>query len=131
MGHDVRPYWCRSGDQWEKGVGISWGTKVDLVELPIAWHLDDFPWFEYIPPKGGNLTPASAVLETWLGDLDWARKHEPGGLLTYTMHPQVIGRGHRMLMFEALFDEIEKREDVKFVTLQEASDRWRSEQTGN
>ena len=47
------------------------------------------------------------------------------------MHPQVIGRGHRMLMFEALFDEIGKREDVKFVTLQEASDRWRSEQTGN
>ena len=54
------------------------GAEVDLVELPISWHLDDFPWFEYIPPKGGNLTPASAVLETWLGDLDWAREHEPG-----------------------------------------------------
>ncbi|HCJ85571.1 MAG TPA: polysaccharide deacetylase, partial [Acidimicrobiaceae bacterium] len=67
----------------------------------------------------------------WLGDLDWAREHEPGGLLTYTMHPQVIGRGHRMLMFETLVDEIEKREDVAFVTLQEASDRWRAKQSGD
>jgi peptidoglycan/xylan/chitin deacetylase (PgdA/CDA1 family) len=129
MGHDVQPYWCRVGDQWEKGSGVTWGSQVDLVEVPIAWHLDDFPWFEYIPPKGGNLTPASAVLETWLGDLDWAREHETGGVLTYTMHPQVIGRGHRMLMLENLISEIRDRGDVEFTTLEQAAEEWRKKQS--
>ena len=128
MGHDIEPYWCRVGDRWEKGGGIEWGAKVDLVEFPIAWHLDDFPWFEYIPPRGGNLTAASAVLETWLGDLDWALQNGGSGVLTYTMHPQVIGRGHRMLMLEKLITEVAKRE-VAFVTLEKAALQWRQEQT--
>ena len=125
MGHDVRPSRCRLDDRWVKGEGVEWGTEVDLVEFPWAWHLDDFPWFEYIPPQGGNLTPPSAVLETWLGDLDWALTHEPGGVLTYTMHPQVIGRGNRMLMLEQLLDEIEER-DVGFTTLEKAAADWRA-----
>ena len=125
MGHDVRPYRCRLGDSWVKGEGVEWGKEVDLVEFPWAWHLDDFPWFEYIPPQGGNLTPPSAVLETWLGDLDWALIHEPGGVLTYTMHPQVIGRGNRMLMLEQLIEEIDKRE-VGFTTLEKAATDWRA-----
>ena len=28
----------------------------------------------------------------------------PGGVFTLTMHPQVIGRGHRFLMLERLID---------------------------
>ena len=47
------------------GKGVTWGSWL-TVEIPLL-SVDDFPWFEYIPPKGGNLTPASAVLETWLG----------------------------------------------------------------
>ena len=98
---------------------------MDLVALPGAGHLGDFPWFEYIPPQGGNLTAPSAVLETGLCDLDWALAHEPGGVLTYTMHPQVIGRGNRMLMLEQLLDEVEKR-GVGFTTLEDAATNWRA-----
>ena len=75
------------------------------------------------------MTPASAVLETWLGDLDWAREHETGGVLTYTMHPQVIGRGHRMLMLEKLISEIRDRGDVGFTTLEQAAEGWRGKQS--
>lgn len=127
MNHDVQISRCRAGDQWTKGEGVTFGNEVDLIEVPIAWHLDDFPWFEYIPPKGGNLTNPSAVLETWLGDLNYARKYEPGGTLTYTMHPQVIGRGHRMLMLEQLIEEIETMEDVQFTTIEAAASQWRKE----
>ena len=127
MSHDVQICRCRTGDQWTKGEGVTFGNEVDLVEVPIAWHLDDFPWFEYIPPKGGNLTSPSAVLETWLGDLNYARKYEPGGTLTYTMHPQVIGRGHRMLMLEQLIEEIETMKDVEFTTIEAAASQWRKE----
>ncbi len=127
MGHDLLPYRCRVGDSWSKDGEVSWGREVDLVELPVAWHLDDFPWFEYIPPGRGNLTPASQVLETWLGDFEYARRYEPAGVLTYTMHPQVIGRGHRMLMLEQLIEQIKGNGNVEFTTLQQAADQYRSQ----
>ena len=34
------------------------------------------------------------------GELDWMHEHVDGGVLVVTMHPQVIGRGHRMAMLE-------------------------------
>ena len=42
------------------------------------------------------------------------------------MHPQVIGRGNRMLMLEQLLDEIEER-DVGFTTLEKAANDWRAD----
>ena len=126
MGHDVRPYRCRLGDRWGKTEGVSFGEEIDLVELPVAWHLDDFPWFEYVPPRGGNMTPPSAVLEVWSGDFDFAYRSEPGGVLTVTMHPQVIGRGHRMLMLERFLDHVQAHDDVEFTTLATAADAYRA-----
>ena len=31
------------------------GKPVNLVEVPVAWHLDDFPHFEYVWSKAGVL----------------------------------------------------------------------------
>jgi peptidoglycan-N-acetylglucosamine deacetylase len=128
MGHDVQPYWCRTGDSWGRGQEVAFGDPCDLVELPIAWHLDDFPWFEYIPPKGGNMTAPSTVLEVWRGDFDFAHHREPGGTLTYTMHPQVIGRGHRMLMLEAFIDHVQAQDNVRFMPLDQVATEWRRDQ---
>jgi peptidoglycan-N-acetylglucosamine deacetylase len=43
------------------------------------------------------------------------------------MHPQVIGRGHRMLMLERLIDYFEGHEDVVFETLGEYVKRWKAD----
>jgi hypothetical protein len=40
------------------------------------------------------------VLEIWQGEFDWMHQHVDGGILTVTMHPQVIGRGHRIAMLD-------------------------------
>ena len=40
------------------------------------------------------------VLEIWTEEFDWMDAHADGGVLTVCMHPQVIGRGHRMAMLE-------------------------------
>ena len=48
--------------------------------------------------------PPSKVLEIWPGELRYAYAHAPGGLLTVTMHPECIGRGHRMAMLEPFID---------------------------
>ena len=40
------------------------------------------------------------------------------GVLTYTMHPYVIGRGYRMLALEDMVDRI-AREGAVFMTMEE------------
>jgi peptidoglycan-N-acetylglucosamine deacetylase len=44
---------------------------------------------------------------------------------TLTMHPQVIGRGHRLLMLERLVRHIRDRSGVEFVTMAEVASEWR------
>ena len=48
-----------------------------------------------------NLSPSTLEL---IEEFDWMHDHEDGGLLTVCMHPQVIGRGHRMAMLGRFVD---------------------------
>ena len=79
--------------------GTTWGAESALVEVPVYWAMDDWPHFEPGPGRTGSSAP-SAVLEIWTDELRYAHEHAPGGLLTLTMHPECIGRGHRMAMLE-------------------------------
>ena len=54
------------------------------------------------------------MLEIWLGELRYAYDHAPGGLLTITMHPECIGRGHRMAMVEQFIAEAKALDGVVF-----------------
>jgi hypothetical protein len=42
------------------------------------------------------------------------------GVLTYTMHPYVIGRGYRMLALEDMVDKLVK-EGATFMTMEDAA----------
>ena len=46
--------------------------------------------FNFDPYRKGGATP-SDVLEIWQAELDWMDANVDGGVLTVTMHPQVIG----------------------------------------
>ena len=86
--------------------------------LPPNW-----PQFEPGPSRDG-LAPPSKVLEIWLGELDYAWRHAPGGLLTVTMHPECIGRGHRMAMLESFIDAAAALDGVVFDRLDRVVSRW-------
>ena len=43
------------------------------------------------------------------------------GVLTYTMHPYVIGRGYRMLALEDFVDKL-AREGAVFMTMEQAAE---------
>lgn len=122
MGHDHQPYRCRVGDVVTRDGPMRLGTASDLWELPISWSLDDHPHFEYLR-RAGTLQPglswAGGVLENWLDDFRYFARTAEGGVLTYTMHPQVIGRGHRMLMLERLIDGLAEL-GARFARLDEA-----------
>jgi hypothetical protein len=41
------------------------------------------------------------------------------------MHPQVIGRGHRILMLERLIEYIKGHEGVRFKTMGQVAIEWK------
>ena len=131
MGKDFEPYWCRVGDVIHWDGPYEFGPAVDLVELPVSWILDDFPHFEYYRVANRSnpgLSAPSKVEEIWRGEFDYCYRDVPGGVYTLTMHPQVIGRGHRMLMLERLIDYFIAHDNVRFTTLAVAADTWRTTQ---
>ena len=129
MGKDFEPYWCRVGDVIRKDGPYEFGPNVDLVELPVSWILDDFPHFEYVSLRGAvrpGLSAASKVEEIWRDEFDYMYREVEGGVFNLTMHPQVIGRGHRMLMLERLIAHFRRHEDVRFATLSTAAEDFRA-----
>lgn len=127
MGSDFFPYYLRSGDRWSLDEPYVFGETRPLVEIPVTWGLDDFPPFEFILGSNTGLSAPSAVEEIWKGDFDYAYANCAGGLYTLTLHPQVIGRGHRMLLLERLIDHFKRQDGVTFESLGEYARRWREQ----
>jgi peptidoglycan-N-acetylglucosamine deacetylase len=127
MGNDFYPYYLRNDDEWSTTEPYVFGKSCELVEIPVTWGLDDFPAFEYVPGWNTGLAPPSAVEEIWKRDFDYALINCQGGIYNLTMHPQVIGRGHRMLMLERLIDYFKGREGAVFETLGEYVERWKAD----
>jgi peptidoglycan-N-acetylglucosamine deacetylase len=125
MADDFRLYRVRVGDRHSVADGSGFGREGALVEVPISWALDDWPHFE--PSAGGDrdgLSAPSKVLEIWTEELRYAWAHAPGGLLTITMHPECIGRGHRMAMLERFIDAAAALDGVVFDRLDRYVERW-------
>jgi len=105
MTDDFRPFHPRIGDRVAREEPLVRGRESPLWELPTCFELDDWPHFQFNfdPPRHG-LAPPSGVLEIWRGELDWMDANVDGGVMTVCMHPQVIGRAHRMAMLERFVD---------------------------
>ena len=125
-GNDFSPYYLRDGDSWSLDGPYVFGPTTDLVEVPVAWHLDDFPHMEFAPGFSTSIKAPSEVEEIWRGDFDWGYENVPGGMLDITMHPQVIGRGHRLLMLERLIRYFAGHDGVVFETLGSVASRWKA-----
>src|SRR6478735_2074343 len=100
-----------------------WGTPSGLVEVPVYWAMDDWPHFEPGPGRPGLSAP-SAVLEIWTEELAYAHEHAPGGLVMVTVHPECIGRGHRMAMLEGFIEAAVALDGVVFERLDAVVSRW-------
>ncbi|KJS20267.1 MAG: polysaccharide deacetylase [Hoeflea sp. BRH_c9] len=109
MGHDHSPYRLRLGDVVDPSGQVTFGQECDVIEMPVSWNLDDFPHFEFLRMPNSimpGLAPADAVLENWINDFRYMCETEEWGVLTFTFHPYVIGRGHRMIFLQRLIEAI-------------------------
>ena len=91
----------------------------DLVELPIQWILDDAAhfWFSGGMDWTRTIVPPSHVREIWWDELDGIVTR--GGACIVTMHPQVIGRPHRVKFLDQFIADVKARGDVWIATCAE------------
>jgi len=123
MAGDYIPMMARRGDKAELGKPIVYGEDTSLIEMPISWTLDDHPHFEYMRTPSfvmPGLRPAREVMDSWYDEFVYMQANEEWGVLTYTMHPYVIGRGFRMFSFEKLVDKL-IADGAEFMTMEDAA----------
>jgi peptidoglycan/xylan/chitin deacetylase (PgdA/CDA1 family) len=127
MGSDFVPYWIRDGDRVVVDGPFVFGRPIPIVELPVAWLLDDFPQFEFVRGALTAMKPPSAVREMWWGEYRWFADHGGDGCFTLTLHPECIGRGHRLVMLQDLLGAM-IADGASFATLGEVAEDWRAGQ---
>jgi peptidoglycan-N-acetylglucosamine deacetylase len=82
-----------------------------LVELPVHWTLDDAPHFDRtIDPE--------PLLRCWLVELEHAIAEERH--ITYTLHPEILGRPHRLPVLQRLLDAM-RESGARHLTHSEAA----------
>lgn len=127
MGRDFEPYHPRMVTAIDRERGNTFGDAARVLELPVSWALDDFPELELL--KGNAMQQSNeTVLSRWKDSFDFAYDRCPGGLMTWTLHPQSIGRAHNLIMLERFLDHVVAHDGVWFPTLSQAADAWH--QTG-
>ena len=98
---DDRPYWEVSG-------------SAPLLELPGHWSLCDWPYFGWTPYQGGLLADPARVERVWLEEFESARAERR--VVTYTMHPEAIGRGYLIRMLDRVITAMRERGSTWFAT---------------
>ena len=100
-------------------------TGKELVEIPVEWVLDDAPYFmfNFNPKYRVGLSDPDKVLRIWIDEFDGY--YENGSSFVLTMHPQIIGRYHRMKMLEQLVEHMLAKGDVWFTRCIDIAEHWK------
>lgn len=123
MGRDFEPYRPRMVVEVSREEGNRFGQESSLLEFPVSWYLDDFPELESF--KGNaSMQSNDVVLTRWKESFDFAYERCPGGVATWTLHPQTIGRAQNLLMLERFLDHVSSFPGIWFPTLSELFDCW-------
>jgi peptidoglycan-N-acetylglucosamine deacetylase len=124
MANDFQPYYARVGDVFTEEK-LEFGTPSSVVEFPVAWELDDYPYFHWSSrPYNSGLRSTEDVFAAWKAEFDTA--HAEKGVFTLTCHPEIIGRGPRVAMLERLIEHMRAQPGVEFLTLEDAARQFKS-----
>ena len=134
MHNDHTPYYVRVGDSWTKidyakkprdwMMPLKRGQETDLIEIPASWYLDDLPPMMFIkksPNSHGFVNPRD-IEEMWRDQFDWVYREYDYAVFPMTIHPDVSGRPHVLVMLERLYHHMIGHPGVKFVTMNEMAD---------
>jgi len=107
-------YWLPQGDSWTKidytKKAESWmkplvrGKPTGMVEIPASWYIDDLPPMMFIkksPNSHGWVNPRD-VEQIWMDHFDYYYREYDEFIFPMTIHPDVSGRPHVLLMHERI-----------------------------
>ncbi len=92
---------------------LSEGKPTGVVELPVEWILDDYPY--YGMDRDSTVRPHLApedVLDIWTKEFDVA--YQEGTAFILTMHPHISGHRSRMVVLEKLIQHINSKPGAWF-----------------
>ncbi|QRD83422.1 FMN-dependent dehydrogenase-domain-containing protein [Aspergillus flavus] len=138
MSHeDCQMYWLRTGDSWTKidysQKAETWmkplvrGQTTGLVEIPGSWYIDDLPPMMFIKNSAnshGWVNPRD-VEAIWKDHFDYFYREYDEFVFPMTIHPDVSGRPHVLLMHERIIEHINKHEGVEWVTFEQMCDEFK------
>jgi peptidoglycan-N-acetylglucosamine deacetylase len=98
-------------------------SELSILELPVHWSLDDWPRFGWSIDSGGNVADVGELCSSWLAELDQAA--EEGRSVTFTMHPEVVGRAYRFSALEQIVERLVADSGAWVAPLQDVAERVR------
>ncbi len=137
MHNDFEPYYVRVGDTWTKidytKTAEEWmkplvrGQESDLIEIPASWTLDDLPpmMFMKAAPNSHGFVDPHVVERMWRDQFDWVYREMNYAVMTFTIHPDVSGKPHVLMMLERLYNYIVRHPGVSFSTFDEIADDFK------
>ncbi|PSR73309.1 hypothetical protein PHLCEN_2v10837 [Hermanssonia centrifuga] len=140
MAHDSQAYYLRDQDTWTKidyaAKAEAWmkplsrGKETGLVEIPANWYLDDLPPMMFIKssPNSHGWVNSRDVEQLWKDTFTYLYREEKDFIMPITIHPDVSGRPHVLLMLERFIEWVNTHDDVKWVPMIDMANAFRAKQ---
>ncbi|MES0884960.1 polysaccharide deacetylase family protein [Roseibium sp. SCP14] len=84
------------------------------IELPFHWQLDDSALSLYIIQEQSTILTNDHIFQVWKEEFD--ALYEWGGLVNFTLHPQISGRPARNMLLRRIVSYMREQQDVWFAT---------------
>ncbi|KAI5119225.1 hypothetical protein M0805_002151 [Coniferiporia weirii] len=138
MAHDSQAYYLRDEDSWTKidhnEKAHTWmkplqrGNETGLVEIPANWYLDDFPPLIFVKSRANSLGWVNTrdVEDLWKDTFSYCYREEKDFIFPITIHPDVSGRPHVLLMLERFIEWVNTHEHVQWVPMIEMARAFRA-----
>ncbi|RDW85510.1 hypothetical protein BP5796_03835 [Coleophoma crateriformis] len=138
MHDDFQPYWVSTGQEEVTTTDYSqhpetWMTpmkhapKSNVVEIPASWCLDDWPPFQWdgARPNAHGYVDPEVVEKMWKSSFEYCYREYDTFIFPISIHPQVSGRPHVLMMHERLIDWVNGFEGVEWMTFGEMAEEFR------
>ncbi|KAF8901419.1 hypothetical protein CPB85DRAFT_1439109 [Mucidula mucida] len=139
--HDCLPFFARDEDTWTNinysaESAFEWmkplqrGNPTAMVQIPGNWYLDDLPPHMFIKSSHAShgFVDADVTLKLWkkARHFEYFYREYDWFVFPLTIHPDVSGRPHMLLILEELIEWINTHEGVEWVTMKNVNDEFRS-----
>ncbi|GAA6035022.1 hypothetical protein JCM8097_002147 [Rhodosporidiobolus ruineniae] len=135
--HDCQPFYSLDEYRWTKvdyaKEASSWmkplerGQLTKLVQIPANWYLDDLPphMFCKAMPNSHGFVDVDVTLKLWKKHFTYFYRENDWFVFPLTIHPDVSGRPHVLLMLEEFIEWLQTHEGVEFVTMEQVNKEFR------